>query len=471
VHTVVIGGGISGLACAYRLRELGIPVLLLEQTPRVGGVIDSVRQDGFLFELGPQSFLSTELLIGLIGSLGLAGELLRADPRAPRYILARGQLHPLPMGPPALLTTPLLSARSKWRLLSEPFRRSQPPEEDESVAGFVRRKFGEELLEYFVGPFVSGVYAGNPAKLSLRSAFPSVHEWEKKFGSVIRGALKSRPPKQKSRPALCSFSSGVAALVRTLGNKLADSVRCGASVAAISRGKTNGKSAFELQVNIQGHAELLTASTVVVAAPTEAAGRLLAGISPSLAQSFSHIEYAPVAVVGFGYGKEQIGHATDGFGFLVPRKEGLRLLGTVWNSSLFPDRAPEGMVNLTSFAGGATDPELAAHDEARIAEIVGRELATVLKISGPPVSQLVRRYARALPQYNLGHSKTVATLRELTACIPGLFLTGNYLGGPAIGSCVEQASETAEAVQQYLTSIGEFGSAPELDPNAILDSK
>ena len=202
-QTIVIGGGISGLTCAFRLRQSGIPVLLLEQSHRVGGVIDSVQQDGFLFECGPQSFLSTDLLLKLIDALGLGPELLRADPRAPRYILTRGRLELVPMAPPALLTTSLLGISSKWRLLSEPFRRSHPPARDESVADFVRRKFGSELLELLVGPFVSGVYAGDPEKLSLRSAFPSAYEWEKEYGSVLRGAMKSRPPKEKPRPTLC----------------------------------------------------------------------------------------------------------------------------------------------------------------------------------------------------------------------------------------------------------------------------
>jgi len=468
VRTIVIGGGISGLACAYRLHELGIPVLLLEQAQRVGGVIDSVEKDGFLFELGPQSFLSTDLLLELIAGLGLNGELLRSDPDAARYVLINGRLHPVPMSPPALLTTSLLGAHSKWRMLAEPFRSSQPPESDESVADFVRRKFGQELLEHLVGPFVSGVYAGDPERLSLRSAFPSAYQWEKEFGSVIRGAMKSRSPKEKPRPTLCSFKNGVAKLVRALGERLAEYVHCGVNVVSISRGKIDGKSQFELRVNNSGRIEHLSASAVVVATPTQAAGQLLADISGSFLEHFARIEYAPVAVVGLGYRREQIRHATDGFGFLVPRKEGLRLLGSVWSSSLFPGRAPEGMVNFANFAGGATDTDLLQLDDARIAEIIARELATVLGISSAPITQFVRRYSHALPQYNLGHGEIIATLRELAASVPGLFLTGNYLEGPAMGACVKHAFQIAESVRQYLALIG---SAQELDHSAILGHK
>ncbi len=470
VQTIIIGGGISGLACAYRLRQMDIPVLLLERARRVGGVIESVEQNGFLFELGPQSFLSTDKLLEVIGALGLGPELLRASPHAPRFVLAKGRLERVPMSPPELLTSSLLSRSTKWRLASEPFRRSQPPEEDESVAGFVRRKFGAELLDRLAGPFVSGVYAGDPEKLSLRSAFPSVYAWEKQYGSVLRGTMKSRPRERKARSALCSFSHGVATLVRALGERLGEAVRCGASVASVTRSKANGKGQFTLQVNGPEGAQLLTANAVVVATETPAAGQLLAGVSAEFPVCFERIEYAPVAVVAVGYRREQVSHPADGFGFLVARQEGLRVLGCVWNSSLFPGRAPKGMVNLTSFAGGATDAEICEWSEERIGETVGREVAEVLKISGPPVTRLISRHRRALPQYNLGHGSRVAALREACARVPGLFLAGNYLEGPAIGACVEQAFRVAESVRQYCTSGEELGGAQNARGHAVLES-
>ena len=471
MRTIVIGGGISGLACAYHLRQRGVPVLLLEQAQRVGGVIDSVEEEGFLFELGPQSFLSTDALLEVIGSAGLGTEVLRANPRAPRFVLANGRLERVPTSPAGLLTTTLLSRPTKWRLVSEPFSRSAPPETDESVADFVRRKFGADLLEHLAGPFVSGVYAGDPEKLSLRSAFPSVHQWEKDYGSVLRGAMKSRPRERKARPALCSFSRGVAALVRALGERLGDSARCGARVTAVRRSKADGKEQFELQVSGDGAAQVLTASSVVVATETPAAGQLLANLSPQFPVYFEQIEYAPVAVVAAGYRREQVAHAADGFGFLVARKEGLRALGCVWNSSLFPGRAPKGMLNFTSFAGGATDPELCEWSEGRIAETVCGEIAGVLGISGPPAKRLVWRHRRALPQYNLGHSKTIAALRQACSPFPGLFLAGNYLEGPAIGACVEQAFRIAEDVERYLASTEEAGGAQKASGHAISEAK
>jgi oxygen-dependent protoporphyrinogen oxidase len=459
VQAIVIGGGISGLACAHRLRRNGVQVVLLEESDRAGGVIDSVRQDGFLFETGPQSFLSTPTLLELIESLGLTPELFRADPRAPRYVLCGGKLHAAPLAPPSLLTTSLLSFGTKMRLLFEPFRKTTPPEADESMADFVRRKFGAELLEHLVAPFVSGVYAGDPEKLSLRSAFPPVHQWERKFGSVLRGAMKSRPPKGTLRAGLCSFREGGATLVRRLGESLGEDLRCGARVEAVRPRKANGGHPFEIEFLQGGRRETLAADAVALAVPTQIAASLLSNVAPSAAASLSKIEYAPVAVVAAGYRREKIGTPTNGFGYLVARTEKRRVLGTVWNSSLFPGRASEGMVAVTSFAGGATDPELCGLSENKISEIVLGEVREIMKITGPPITRLVKRYPRALPQYNLGHGERIAAVRASIAAVPGLFLTGNYFEGPAIGACVEHANRTAEEVAAFLSSAG--AAAPE----------
>src|SRR5580704_7135819 len=180
-QVAVIGAGISGLACAFRLQQLGVRVTLLEANERAGGLIDTIEKDGFLFESGPQSFQGTSTLFELIRQLGIEGELLKADPHAPRYIFLHGRLSKIPMSQQALLTSSLLGAGSRWRIASERFRSSKPPSEEESVAAFVRRKFGHEILEYLVAPFVSGVYAGDPEKLSLRAAFPALNEWEREF--------------------------------------------------------------------------------------------------------------------------------------------------------------------------------------------------------------------------------------------------------------------------------------------------
>jgi len=452
MRTIVIGGGISGLICAHRLLQRGQDVLLLEESERAGGVIGTIRQDNFQFELGPQSFLSNTTLLELISGLGLDGELLRADAKAPRYVLLDGALRQVPLGPRDLLGTSLLSLGTKLRLLSEPWRRTKPPEDDESVAAFVRRKFGEDLLENLVGPLVSGIHAGDPERLSLRSAFPAVHQWEAEHGSVLRGAMKSRPPKGTPRPGLCSFREGMEALVRRLAEALDDALSLHTSVEKITRGKVNGHSGFEVQVNRRGRAEKLTADALVLATPTPAAAALIGPISEAFRELLGRIEYAPVAVVGAGYRREQVGQAVDGFGFLVPRKEKRSVLGTVWSSSLFAGRAPEGMVSFTSFVGGAANVELMDWSDERIAAEAEREVAQVLRINGAPVTRMVRRWTRALPQYNLGHGKIVTGLEQELRRFPGLFLAGSYLSGASVGSCAEQAVKTAEAVHTFLSA-------------------
>jgi protoporphyrinogen/coproporphyrinogen III oxidase len=457
VPVVVIGGGISGLACAYRLQQAGIPVRVLEAASRPGGVIATIDQDGFRFELGPQSFLSTEPLLGLIDALGLGDQLLHADPRAPRYILLGGKLIAAPLAPPSLLTTSLFGAGTKWRLLSEILRRTRPPSDDESIAAFVRRKFGAELLDRLVAPFVSGVYAGDPEQLSLRASFPKVHEFEARYGSVLRGAMKSRPAKGAPRAGLCSFRDGMETLPRALAARLRDSLLWETRAERLRHGKANGKPWFEVDIMRQHHRETLAASSVVVAVPTEGASQILDGLSANFAPVFSRIEYAPVAVLFAGYRREQIQRPADGFGFLVPRGEGLRVLGTVFNSSLFAGRAPDGMACITSFAGGATDPALCELSDDEITVTICSEVARVLGITGKPVMTNLHRYARALPQYNLGHSRIVESLAALTASIPGLFLAGNYLTGPSIGACIDQAYRTADAARAYLASIGVAG--------------
>ncbi|HEX4642501.1 MAG TPA: protoporphyrinogen oxidase [Candidatus Acidoferrales bacterium] len=454
---IVIGGGISGLVCAYQLQRAGIPVRVLEAGSRPGGVIATIERDGFRFDLGPQSFLSTEPLLALIDALGLKDQLLHADPRAPRYILVGGQLVPAPLAPPSLLKTPLFSAGTKWRLLSEILQHTKPPEQDESIAAFVRRKFGAELLERLVGPFVSGIYAGDPEKLSLRAAFPKIHEFEQQYGSVLRGAMKSRPAKGTPRAGLCSFREGMATLPRALAARLGESLLLDTSVTGLHHGTANGKLGFEVSVVRGKQHEILAASAVVIATPANIASLLVLGLSDELAPVFSRIEYAPVAVVSACFRREQFARPPDGFGFLVPRSEGLHVLGTVFNYSLFAGRAPEGMVCLTSFAGGATDPKFCEWSDDAISETIASEVARVLGITGRPVATNLQRYARALPQYNLGHTQTIESLKRLATTMPELFLAGNYLSGPSIGACVEQATRTAQEARSYLASIGAAG--------------
>lgn len=443
VPALVIGGGISGLACAYALRKAGVDATLVEAADRAGGMIRSEAHDGFLFELGPQSFSGTAELRTLCGELGIEGELVEAPPKAPRYVLVNGTLREVPLSPPAMVSSSLLSAGTKWKIARDAFGRTKPPDE-ESVAGFVRRKFGAELLDRLVGPFVSGIYAGDPERLSLRSAFPQLYEAEKSAGSVIRGMIRAAKAKKgpRERPTLLSFRSGNETLVRALGVKLGSALQLSSEANRIQV-KSGERKSYEVAIQRANRIETIACERLIIATPTGVAGRLLCELNPAIRGVLDAIVYAGVAVVSLGYRREDVRHGLDGFGFLVPRSEGLRVLGSVWNSSLFPARAPKGYVLLTSFVGGAMDPDAANLSQENLVTLVHRELAPLLQISKPPVCSRVQIYRRALPQYEFGHGQRLAEIEKMRADFPNLSLIGNYFHGPSIGACIEQAFATA----------------------------
>lgn len=445
-EVVVVGGGISGLVCAFALQRAGKQVVLLEASERPGGLIQSERREGFLFERGPQSFMGTAALRELCRELGIESELIQLDPRAPRYILVNGALMAAPLNPPALLFSPLLSWKTKWSILREPFGQTTPLSEDESIADFVRRKFSAELLDRLAGPFVSGIYAGDPERLSVRSAFPQLYEAEKAKGSILRGviaAAKAKPGKREG-PTLLSFRGGNETLVQGLAERLGPALRCSAEVERIESARPSG---FSLTLRKRQGEEQIETNEIVMAAPPDQAGRLLADVKPEFERVLNEIEFAPVAVVSLGYARRDVAHNLNGFGFLVPRSAGLHVLGTVWNSSLFPGRAPDGHVLLTSFLGGATDREAAALNSAALTELTHGEIAPLLGIRSQPALANVHCYRKALPQYNLGHGNRLAKLEACRAACRGLWFAGNYLRGPSIGACVDQALEVAAYVQ------------------------
>jgi oxygen-dependent protoporphyrinogen oxidase len=448
---LVVGAGISGLVCAYALRKAGIDAHVVESSAIPGGVIRSERRDDYLLEFGPQSFNATSALLILCRELHIDDHLLQASPSAPRYVLVKGKLRPVPLNPPAFIASSLFSPLTKLRVLRDILGRSSPPKNDESVAAFTRRKFSRELLDKLVGPFVSGIYAGDPEKLSLRSAFPQLYEAEKSAGSVIRGLLFSARKRSASaeKPILQTFREGNQALIQALASNLGSNLRCGVTAQRIRPTTASGDTkidapTFEVTLLANDREEVLTTNRLIVATPAQQAASLLAGVDPQFESALSPIAYAPVAVVSLGYPKSAIHHSLDGFGFLVPRSSGLRILGTVWNSSLFPNRAPGGHVLLTSFVGGTTDPSAVSLPESEIVSTVHRELASVLGISQSPTFSHIQAWHRAIPQYNLGHIQHMNQLTQMQSKHESIRLIGNYLRGPALGACVEQALTVAQ---------------------------
>ena len=451
VPALVVGGGISGLVCAYSLRKSGIDAEIIEASPRPGGVIQSIRREGFLLELGPQSFSSATVLMDLCHELGLDNQILPAPPRAPRFVLLDGTLRPAPLSPPAFFASSFFGMKTKWWVLRDAFGRSIPPANEESVAAFVRRKLTPELLEKLVGPLVSGIYAGDPERLSLRAAFPQLYDAESKAGSIVRGLALGKQIKQtgKSRRMAFTFRDGNETLVRTLAAQIGTALRANVRVTGIARRED---ASFEVSLESDGQAETVSTKILVLATPTDVTGKLLAGLDHSFESLLKRVEYAPVAVVSLGYRRSEIRHPLEGFGFLVPRSAGLRVLGTVWNSSLFPSRTPDGNVLMTSFVGGVTDPAAVELSSAELTNLVHSQVAPLLSASENPAFSNVTVWPRAIPQYNLGHLDRLAAVTKLLQNCPGIWFTGNYLRGPAVGSCVEQSIEVAEEVRVALQS-------------------
>jgi oxygen-dependent protoporphyrinogen oxidase len=439
----VIGAGISGLTCAYALKKRGIDVLILEAGDSPGGMIRSIHEGGYLFETGPQSFSTTPQLTKLINDLGLGSELVIAPQKAPRYILVHGnQLKPVPLSPLAFLGSSLLKWSTKFSILRDAFSKSFPPKTDESIADFVRRKFKTQLLDLLVGPFVSGIFAGDPERISLRAVFPTLHEAEQSSGSILRGmkAVAKKRKGPRAKPSLASFRQGNQALPKSLAEKLGDALCTGVRVSQVVKMDEGG---FTLVAgDMQFHS-----GNLVVTTPTFVTAELLRRIAPAAAEALFQIEYAPVAVVSLGYRRSEVAHSLQGFGFLVPSNENLCLLGTVWNSSLFQDRAESQNVILTSFIGGAMNPDSAFWPAEDLVDQVHSELTPILGLKSRPIASRVTAYSRAIPQYNLGHLERLATIRTELAKVPGLHLTGNYLKGPAIGACIEHAQSVADCIR------------------------
>ncbi len=447
LDVLVVGAGISGLTTAFRLARGGWRVAVVEAASRVGGAIQTHTDGPWRFELGPNTVLENHETVGhLIHDAGLDGEKVVAAPSAKRrYLYKDGRLIPLPGGPPGFLTTPLFPLGAKLRLLKEPWIRRPPQGTEESIAQFVRRRLGQVFLDYAVGPFVSGVYAGDPERLSVRWAVPKIWILERDHGSLIRGAFARRKGPAPGG-AMISFRDGLEALPCKLAREIGD-VRTGVSVQKIVRIDSMG-SGYRAETS----AGPIEAKRIVLAVPADAAARLLDDITAGASRLFDQIPYAAVAVLALGWRRADVGHPLAGFGFLAPRKEGLRSLGCLFPSELFPGRAPEGHVALAAFAGGRTDPEIVSWDEDRIVTTLVDELRGPLSLQGDPAFHLVRRWPRAIPQYEVGHGRFVERAKEIENALPGLHIGGNFLSGVSVPNCIQNGAELAERMLQDMQS-------------------
>jgi len=455
---LIVGAGISGLSTAWWLTRAGYDTLVITDDAQPGGTLRTIRDNGWLVDLGPNSALeTTPLFRQLFADIGIADEVEYANESSNRrYIVRDGKLHALPMSFTAFLRSGLWSWKAKIRLLREPF--VGRAEHEETVAEFVTRRLGQEFLDYAVNPFVAGVFAGDPATLSVRAAFPKLYALEKTYGGLIKGQIlgardrKKRGEVAKDRARMFSFKNGMQSLAESVANALGDRVRTNAAVVSITKPRESDSlnEAFTIRARSDGSELSISANAVILAIPAYKAASLIEPFDRPLALSLRNICYPPVAEVFLGFKREQLKRNLDGFGFLVPEKERRQILGTIWSSAIFPGRAPNGYVALTTFVGGSRQPELCSKDEGELISLVRRELEDIMQLRGDPAYSRVTKWDRAIPQYQIGHLSIVKSIEEFEKLHPGLFLTGNYRGGISVGDCVTNSKTVSDSVMKFV---------------------
>jgi oxygen-dependent protoporphyrinogen oxidase len=444
----IIGAGITGLTAAFYLKRAGVPVTVYEAGERAGGVIHSLRRDGFLAESGPNTILETSPKIAqLVRDAGLAGRKLNTRPDADARFVVRGrQALAMPLSPLGIFRSKLLSIRAKFALLREPFVAARRDGVEESVAQFVTRRLDQEFLDRMVDALVAGIYAGDPYKLSIQHALPRLAQLEEKYGSLIKGQfLGARERKRtgevaRDRAPKFSFDEGLQVLPDTLAADLGDALKLNTPVTGLAPGGTGWRI-----MTTSGGAEY---SAVIYCGTAYRLAELQAAGPPDFSL-FSEIRYPPVASVVLGFRHEDVAHSCQGFGMLIPRLEGFNILGTIFSSALFPNRAPDGHVLLTSYVGGERQPQLASLPPDQLVPLVCKDLGVLLGVRSPPKFVHTFFNPRAIPQYNVGYGRYKELLADIETRSPGLFFAGCYRDGVSLGDSIVSGVNMAERVSKY----------------------
>ncbi len=443
---IIAGGGISGLATLHYLRrnKPQLRVRLLEAEPRLGGTIGTDRIDGYSFDWGPNGFLDREpLTLQLCEELGLKDQLERANESVnARFILRGGRLRPVPMSPPKFLMSDIISWRGKLRIMREPWAKPRPDGVDESIYDFAKRRIGQEAADYLVQPMVSGVYGGVASKLSLQSCFAIMREMEDEYGSLFKAMMAKAKAaraagKKSGGPAgpggwLTSFHGGLYRVIERFAELYSGNIQCSSPVKSVAR---SGES---LRVETADGTTLGTRH-LVLATPSYVAADVVRNLSSTLHDALGRIKYAPIAVVCLGYDAAQVKSSVEGFGFLVPQKEGRRILGSIWTSSIFAERAPQGKVQFRTMLGGDGDHDSIKLDDNKLTELATSDLAGIMGISGEPETVKVYRWQYGIPQYHIGHRAVMDTVEGELKRLRQVHLASNAYFGIGLNDCVKQA--------------------------------
>ncbi len=444
----VIGGGITGLTAAYHLKKQGAEVRLFEASSRVGGPVQSVRDEEWLIEAGPNSIQENDPdLTTLISELGLDEARREAQPAAKnRYILRGGRPNATPASPPGLFKSKLLSLGAKIRLLSEVLKRPRVRAADVSLADFIRSHFGDELVDYGLNPFISGIYAGDPTALSARHAFPSLWKMEQEVGSIIRGQIKAAKARRQrggrsGPPPIISFSEGLGMLPQALATAIGhDDIGLNARIKALIPGEKWG-----VVWNREGETQVEEFDRVLLTPPARPLSDLTIGsLGERPLAELAEIPYPAVSSLFLGYRRDQVKHPLDGFGILMPQVEHRQILGVLFSSSLFAGRAPDDHVALTVMMGGVHRADLGGGELDTLLGVAKRELSEILGVSGNPVYHRLHQWPRAIPQYNVGYGRYLRTMETCERDHPGLLIGGHVRDGISLTDCIKAGQTLAE---------------------------
>lgn len=431
----IIGAGLTGLSLAYHLQQAGLPYLLLEGTDEAGGYMKTVKINDCILELGPNSILADEELVGFFKNLGIEKELLPANEVSKaRYIFKEGRYRQLPENPIKLLLGNFFSLSARLKIFREPFAPAVE-KEDETLEEFFTRRFGKEVNDYALTPFITGIYAGDPKEILIEESFPILKEYERKYGSVLKGFIKNKPGRKQSY----NFKGGMQSLPSAMAKKL-QSIKYNSRVLSI---KKQGK---ELLLKVQSGAEVqeLKSDTLIFTTPAFAALTALKDLYPDFSKALEKIYYPPVAVVHSIYDRSKVGHTLNGFGALNPKVENMFSSGCIWTSSVFSGRCPSDKVLFTSFVGGAMNPDKANMQEAEIKEKVHEELKSHYSISGSPYFQHFFKWNRSIPQYTKDLKKAKEYLKDVET--DNIFFCTNWTNGVSLSDSIKKGKQLAEKI-------------------------
>lgn len=464
-NITILGAGISGLATAYWLHKEGFDVKILEAKSEPGGAMETYHENGFLIDFGPNSGLETTPLIRqLVNEVGLSKEMIYASEVSnKRYILRDNKLHPLPMNPISLIKSKLFSAKGKFRLLGEPFVGKSDDGYYQSIAQFVSRRLGQEFLDYAIDPFVSGVFAGDPYKLSVKSAFPKLYRLEEVYGGLVKGMIKGarerkkRAEESKQSAKMFSFINGMQSFPKAIAQKLNNNILYECRVQSVERRTQSVECSvqnaefkiggWKIIYEKSGHTHEIISDYVLSTIPVYEASKIFSDLDHEFKKHADDIYYPPVMVLYLGFNKKDIGIPLDGFGYLIPSKERKNFLGAIWSSVIFPNRCDDDKAAFTIFAGGARSPQLFDTEKNVLIEKALSEFKQIMNIKADPILIKEKLWLKAIPQYNLGYIEHENYFDKFEKDNPGLFLSGNYRGGISVGDCVKNSELVVKRMQ------------------------